>query len=167
MRSARLLALAGVAVSLAATAPAGAIGTGAHTDLVGTAIVSRDISTNIGSVTAPSVASFNGQCTYARYAAGVGGSGITFTLVGEGAATGTYKGIPVVATGVSCTLYKPDMTITSGPEYLPGFASATTRSADSLDARGGRVCVEVLATLRQTPPGETDPYVSSGVQCSG
>ena len=167
MRSVRLLALAGVAVSLAAAVPAGAIGTGASTDVVGTAIVSRDISTNIGSVTAPSVASFNGQCTYARYAAGVGGSGITFTLVGEATASGTYKGIPVVATGVKCWLYKPDMTVISGPEYLPGFVSETHRSVNSDSAVGGRVCVEVLATLRQTPPGETSPNVSSGIQCAG
>lgn len=165
MRSVRLLALAGVAATLAAAPSAGAAGTGAHTDLAGTAVMARTLDSN-SSVSGPSLATFNGQCTYARYAAGVGGSGITFTLVGVGSSSGAYKGVPIVATGIKCTLYKPDMTIVASQSNLPGYVSETHRSQDSNDARGGQVCVEMFATLQYTPAGENDPYIESGPQCS-
>jgi len=118
------------------------------------------VSENVGG-TAP----LSGTCKYVRQAAGVGGSGITYQIAGEGTAAGAYKGIPVVATGVRCRFFLGSSTYASGPEYLPGSAAETNTAVDSNDASGGAVCVTVYAVLRQTPPGEVDNLIDSGEQC--
>lgn len=155
----RILGMAAVAFAtvLPWSGNAVATGAGAHSDVGGSALVVDDTQ-------APTLL-LAGNCEYARYTAGVGGGGVTFTLVGEGSATGAYRGIPVVATGVACSLAKPDGIWTSGPEYLPGPASETDLTFESYDARGGVVCVKVYALLRQVPPGEPDALVESTASC--
>ena len=117
------------------------------------------------SVTVGGTAPLNGVCKYARYTAGIGGGGVDYQIVGAGSATGTYKGIPVVATGVRCRFFLGSQIIVSGPEYLPGAASETDVDYPSSNASGGLICVTVYGTLRQTPPGEPDNVISSGEQC--
>lgn len=106
-----------------------------------------------------------GTCQYARYAAGVGGSGITYQIVGEGHAIGTYMGIPVVATGVRCRFYHNATVYTSGPEFLPGFFAETDREVTTNNASGGVACVTVYAVLRQNPPGDPDNLINTPEQC--
>lgn len=106
-----------------------------------------------------------GTCKYARYAAGVGGSGITYEIVGEGHAVGSYNGIPVVATGVRCRFFHNGLVYNSGPEYLPGPLAETDRQVFSNDASGGAACVTVYAVLRQNPPGEPDNVINTTEQC--
>ncbi|HEU0130130.1 MAG TPA: hypothetical protein VFQ85_03970 [Mycobacteriales bacterium] len=110
-------------------------------------------------------ADLTGACTYVRYAAGVGGSGITYQVVGAGSTGGVYQGIPVVATGVRCRFLLGSTMYVSGPEYLPGAVAETDRAVTSTNAAGGTVCVTVYAVLRQTPPGEADNLLESSEQC--
>lgn len=112
------------------------------------------------------LSSLTGTCQYAREAAGLGGSGITYHVAGTGTAGGSYKGIPVVATGIRCRLLLPSQIVVSGPEYLPGAVSATNIDHTTNDASGGRICTTVYGVLRQTPPGETDNLINSPERCA-
>ena len=112
--------------------------------------------------------SISSYCTYTRTGAGVGSSGgsVDFTVVAEATAYGRYKGVEIIATGVACTLYKPDMTISEGPIFAPGSVSALTKSRSSYDARGGVVCVQAWAQLRAVPAGESSSVKTTGLSCS-
>jgi len=110
-------------------------------------------------------ATLNGTCKYVRYAAGIGGGGVTYQIAGVGTAGGAYRGIPVVATGVRCRFFLGSSIIVSGPEFLPGAVSETDLSHTSNNASGGRVCVKVYGVLRQTPPGEPDNMIETPEYC--
>jgi len=150
-------ALLAMALVVAAAAPAAAHDAGFRTELGGAAVILDD--------TKSPTLSLMGECKYARYAVGLGGGGVTFTLVGAGTAIGAYQGIPVVATGVVCRLIKPEATYVSGPDYLPGPLSETDLTFDTWNASGGMVCVTVHALLRQVPPGEPDALITSKEAC--
>lgn len=111
--------------------------------------------------------SISTYCTYARSGAGTadGGGTVDFTVVGEATAYGRYKGVEIVATGVDCTLHKPDMTIGTGLIWAPGSLSAASARRSSYDARGGYVCVEGWALLRTVPAGETSTLKRTGLTC--
>ncbi|HEV2892077.1 MAG TPA: hypothetical protein VGX28_17015 [Frankiaceae bacterium] len=109
--------------------------------------------------------SITSYCTYARSGVGVGGAGVDFTVFAEATAYGTYKGVEIVATGVECTLYKPDMTIPTGAMYAPGSVSVATAQRTSYDARGGYVCTKAYAVLRTIPQGESSAIKSTETSC--
>ena len=109
--------------------------------------------------------SISSYCTYVRSGVGVATGGVDFTVAAEATAYGRYKGVEIVATGVECKLYKPDMTIGTGAIFAPGSVSVATKQRTSYDARGGHVCVEAWALLRSVPYGESSALKSTGVSC--
>lgn len=146
---------AAVIIAAVAAVPTAASAAGANAGLGGTSFTYE-----VSDLTV-----FAGKCTYAREAAGLGGGGITYHVVGVGTAGGSYRGIPVVATGIRCRLFLPTVTVTAGPEYLPGTVAETDTSYTTNDASRGAICTTIYAVLRQAPPGSTNNTIVSQERC--
>ncbi|HEV2892076.1 MAG TPA: hypothetical protein VGX28_17010 [Frankiaceae bacterium] len=155
MRLARLLSVPAVALTTvcALVSPVSASGDGVVTDVLGSIVVADFPSTS---------SQLSASCNYTRTSAGAGGAGtdMTFTVAAEATAIGTYKSVEIVATAVSCNVYKPDMVLRTGEQWYPGQAAVATANGSSEDATFTAVCVTVAATLRNVPVGESDNLIS-------
>ena len=158
MRLARFLTVpvAALMATGALVNPAAAADGGVITDVLGSVVIS----------VAPSLdTQLSGNCTYTRTSAGVGGGTVSFEIVAEGMALGTYKGVEIVATAVSCDLVKRTYTVRTGTQWFPGPAAVANASSSSYDASVVAVCIEVQAGLKNVPIGESDNLITSGRLC--
>lgn len=152
MRFARLLSVPVAAVAACAlAAPAHAAGDGIITDYLGSVVLS---------VTPTVSTSLSANCTYTRTSAGLGGGPVSFDVVAEATALGTYKGVEIVATAVRCRVFKPERVIDTQEQWYPGQAAVASATASSYNAKVDALCVQVLAILRHVPIGESDNLIS-------
>lgn len=155
--SARLLpVLAAAVVAAGVPATTASAAQGVVTDVLGSVVVSASPSLD---------AQLSGNCTYTRAGAGVGGGSVSFQVAAEGTALGTYKGVEIVATSVSCDLVKRTYTLRTGTQWFPGSAAVATVDDSTLDVSVLAVCIEVQAGLRHVPIGESDNLITTGPVC--